>query len=407
MSLETLFFQLLQVAIGKRKKLDLQPSSNEWALLFEMAKKHALVGVAFLGVTKLIHRQAQEAEGSNFGASIGIPEVIYLKWLGLTAKTAQRNKELTTACAEVSERFEKDGFHSCVLKGQSNLVYYPEELGRCRTCGDIDAWLMLVECGLCGEMKGLKARRKKLVKYVDSISPEQKVIYHHVDCEIGNNSVEVHFTPSWMKCPWHNARVQRFFEDEWYHVEKCKDGFCVPSLKMNVVYQLMHIYRHLFNEGIGLRQVLDYYYVVRALHVAQGEEFSDRRASMGQWAEGRGRGVPSTEEVCKLLKHFGLYNFAGAVMWVLQKVFAMPSEYLICKPCADSGKFLLSEIMEAGNFGKFDKRMDGEYASSSFLHLLYKAKRNLRLFTFFPSEVIWAPYFFYVQNWGSWRIGLK
>ena len=33
---------------------------------------------------------------------------------------------------------------------------------------------------------------------------------------------------------------------------------CVPSDEMNRVYMLVHMYRHVFSEGIGLRQMMDY-----------------------------------------------------------------------------------------------------------------------------------------------------
>ena len=36
----------------------------------------------------------------------------------------------------------------------------------------------------------------------------------------------------------------------------------VPTTAFNVIYQLTHLYHHFFDEGIGMRQIIDYYYVV-------------------------------------------------------------------------------------------------------------------------------------------------
>ena len=36
----------------------------------------------------------------------------------------------------------------------------------------------------------------------------------------------------------------------------------IPTVEFNIIFQLTHIYSHLMNEGIGLRQLLDYYYVL-------------------------------------------------------------------------------------------------------------------------------------------------
>ena len=78
---------------------------------------------------------------------------------------------------------------------------------------------------------------------------------------------------------------------------------------------------------------------------------------MAQWAEGMGITVKSNEEIMHTLSRFGMRKFASATMYVLQTVFAMPDEYLICQPDEKEGKFLLNEIMQAGNFGKYDDRI--------------------------------------------------
>lgn len=36
----------------------------------------------------------------------------------------------------------------------------------------------------------------------------------------------------------------------------------MPMTSFNVIYILSHLYRHVFTEGIGLRQLIDYYFVL-------------------------------------------------------------------------------------------------------------------------------------------------
>ena len=89
-------------------------------------------------------------------------------------------------------------------------------------------------------------------------------------------------------------------------------------------------------------------------------------------------------------------KFTSAMMYVLQTVFAMPDEYLICKPDEKEGKFLLSEIMQAGNFGKYDeriKRVERSYMKVQCNYAFQKWKHNLRLITHYPEEVLWEPIF--------------
>ena len=97
----------------------------------------------------------------------------------------------------------------------------------------------------------------------------------------------------------------------------------------------------------------------------------------------------------------GMKRFAGAVMWVLQKVCATPSEYLLCAPCQQDGEFLLSEMMIAGNFGQHDLRF-GEHAEVGTLkHSVQKLRHNMLFITSYPEEVVFEP-FYRLFHW-AWR----
>lgn len=393
-------------------------------MLFEIAKKQALTAVAFRSVSKL---RETVTGGDGFGGGIGIDEMTYLKWLGLTAKVGQRNRQVTEACVELVGQLAHDGLKSCILKGQSNLIYYPEELRDCRTAGDIDIWVQpMEESGLeiaVGDLdsstgsgqvpRGAHYERfagnRGVIEYAKMMwrlkgekdAPDMR--FHHIDFpDVGDVAVEMHFRPMFCDSP---LRCYRFLkwcrENEQFGVCDALINGCVlpvPTASFNAVYQLMHIQRHLVDEGVGLRQLLDYYFVLRALHIEQGS-LGDRTESMAQWVEGMGVSVMPNKEICRLLKNFGLYHLTGALMYVLQTVFAMPDEYLICQPNEKEGKFLLSEIMQAGNFGKYDDRI--KHGGTQSQHAWEKTKHNLRLLTHYPEEVLWEP-FFRVYHW-VWR----
>lgn len=410
-----LFFELLQVAIGTRKSLSVVPTEAEWNLLFELSKKQALTAIAFRGIS---HLREEKASGDDFGGNVGIDEMTYLKWLGLTAKVAQRNKELNEECAKVCAEMAHDGLQCCVLKGQSNLVNYPEDLRECRSPGDIDLWTLprpegipiAVASGDSAEYVNYKgiagvveyAQQWRRIRGHKPITKD-RVLYYHVEANTdAGTEVELHYRPSFLCSPLRNWRLQRWFRENepWGVCDAKIDGHTFPILPIstNAVYQLLHIYKHLFEEGIGLRQLLDYYFVLRALHIEQGM-LADRTESMAQWAEGMGIAVKSNKEIMHTLSMFGMKKFASATMYVLQTVFAMPDEYLICPPNVKEGKFLLNEIMQAGNFGKYDDRI--KHGSTQTQHAWEKTKHNLRLLTHYPEEVICEP-FFRVYHW-VWR----
>lgn len=100
------------------------------------------------------------------------------------------------------------------------------------------------------------------------------------------------------------------------------------------------------------------------------------------------------QEVSEVLKSLGLMKFAGALMWVLKVVFCLPEDLLICEPNEKLGRMLLEDIMQSGNFGHFDTGR--KYFNNVWISGLNNFKRNLRYIPYYPSEVLWAPF---------WKIG--
>ena len=120
--------------------------------------------------------------------------------------------------------------------------------------------------------------------------------------------------------------MQRWFEN---HADVCMKnkthmGFAVPTASVNVVYQMCHLFSHYFDEGLGLRQLMDYYFALRVWH-NDVMECKDLQ-TQGMWCEGLGTPVMSKEEVMAVIRSFGMGKFAGAVMWVVKEVFGGGNE---------------------------------------------------------------------------------
>ena len=88
---------------------------------YSFCKKQALLGIGFSALEKI---------GS-------CPKNLMLSWYGVVLQIEKRNIEMTKACKEVSEAFGNDGFDSCVLKGQGNLLNYPKEIRNRRQPGEM------------------------------------------------------------------------------------------------------------------------------------------------------------------------------------------------------------------------------------------------------------------------------
>lgn len=366
-----LFFELLQVAIGCRSRLSAIPTNEGWSSMFDIAVKQSLVGILFTGVERLPKEQWPEKQ-------------MVLQWMALTSQIEQRNVQTTEVCQELIKKFEADGFKTCILKGQANYAYYPKELKNRRTCGDIDIWV-----------KPIDAECKQPVKSVLEFLEEKELIeslcYLHAEIKPVNGvPVEVHFRPSFMNEPRHNSRFLNLFSNfDRCILQKDNNGVKLPALKAkyDIIFQLCHLYRHLIDEGVGLRQVLDYYYLLKSEECRVKSEVDDGVASLAE---------ESSTAIQHTLKHLGLLRFASALMWVMQEVFDLPETSMICKTSEKEGKFLLEEIMLAGNFGQGDSRMvqlQFKKGNTSFQvkRALRRIRRNFRFIQYYPSEVIWEP----------------
>lgn len=123
-----LFFEFLQVAVGKRETVSVGISDADWYRLFDFCQRQALVGVGFAAVEKL----------HKYG--IICPATLRMQWYGYAMQIERMNEKLNRQCRKLVERYEHDGFSCCILKGQSNQINYPDGLKLRRTPGDIDLW---------------------------------------------------------------------------------------------------------------------------------------------------------------------------------------------------------------------------------------------------------------------------
>lgn len=350
--IDKLFYELLRVAIGKQVCLSHTPTADEWDRLYAIAKKQSLVGVCFAGVQKLVEQQ-QTPE-----------EMLYLTWMGMAAKIQQRNEVVNRQCAELQAKLSADELNACILKGQGVAQSYDESLRALRQSGDIDVWI--------------KGGYDVVCDYVQRTAPNMELAYHRFHYEaFPDTEVELHQHPSLMNNPIHNRRLQKWLDSfgKEQFVELKELGFMVPPSEMNKVFLLCHLYRHFVAEGVGMRQLMDYYFVLK-----------------NSYTEENGR-------VMKVVESLGMKRFARAVMWVVAHVFTNTStssaqadnendNWLLCKPDRVGGEYLLNEVMMGGNFGKHDERYNhqGKYAMQK-QHI----RHSLHLLLHYPSEVLWTP----------------
>ena len=363
---QKIFFDFLRFCIGSAKEIPGSLKEVDWKELYAIAKKQALLGVLFYGIRQLPKELAPEQK-------------LLMQWMVMAEMIRKQNIKLFQDSVKVCKNFENKGFANCILKGQGNALLYPDPY--MRTPGDIDIYL--------------SGGRRKIMKYVDQVCPNQVMRYHHVDFPVMKTAIEVHFTPSYMFFPIHNSRMQKWFKEvmdlQCSNVVTLPDGYgeiTVPTTSFNVIYILSHLYRHIFTEGIGLRQLLDYYFVLVKWHTDL-TNLTDSNKSLPQMTQIN----TDLDTLRHELKYLGLWKFAQAVMYVLHEVFGLSEDRMIALMDEKEGRFLLDEIVRGGNFGQYDDRM-GSKVGESKMHRYFRMNlRNLRFVKHYPTEALSEPLF--------------
>lgn len=358
----TLFYELIQVALGNRSVLSRTPSEVEWHDLYKMCQKQSVAGIAFEALESL-NEQRQKP-----------PLDLLYQWIGDAEQIKQQNLRVNKRCVEISRMFAEAGFKTCILKGQGNARMYANPLTR--TPGDIDIWLMVLgqtkrQSRAQGERFSVEETRQRIDEFVHSRFPEIKGGRMHIEFPVFDDvAVEVHYIPRYMYVPKHNRRLQTFFcekaEEQFRNQVTLEgaDGTCaVPTVEFNLVQQLSHMMSHVMGEGIGLRQFIDYYYVLR--------QFRDESL------EPRVR-----------LREMGLLKFAQGVMWIEKELLGLEEKYLIVEPSERIGRAIQRTIEEGGNFGHHSS-LNRLRHQSHIGRAVGGMQQSLRAMRYFPTEATW------------------
>lgn len=336
-----LFFELLQISLGNREKLSRVPTRTEWITLYEESEKQSILGVMLGGIERLPEE-------------LRPPRDILLQWIGVVRIIEDNNKLVNRRCSELASIISNAGYRCCLLKGQGNAVMYPTPYRR--TPGDIDIWI--------------EGGKEKIIKFVHKLFPQVSIQYHHMDFPIFEDvEVEVHYLPSFCYNKIHNKRLQQYFAKKsiaQFDNYVIIDGttISVPTVSFNLVFQLSHMMRHFFTQGIGLRHAIDFYYLLC-------QNVND-------------------DEMCEaisVMKHCGMYRFMCAMLFIEQKFLGLRHNLSLATPDEKAGNLVLNEMIKGGNFGKYFFHNKGDALWMFAKQMTYR----LRYLTVFPSEPLWRP----------------
>ena len=361
-------FATLQYCLGYKGDISNVVASMDWQKLYSFASKQAILGLCFEVVERLGEEYPKELKKNP------IEKELLMTWMGKLQQIRRQNMKVNAVAGKLFSMLREDGFRCCVLKGQGNALMYPNAYSR--NPGDIDVWV--------------NASREQITEYAKKhFEIGDDIRFHHLETSLDGVPVELHFFPGIMNNPVYNTRLQKWFKRnadlQCSNVVSLPDGIgkiAIPTTAFNVIYQLTHLYHHFFDEGIGMRQIIDYYYVVNNDELLVIRDTLQRE-----------------------LKHLGLWKFAGAVMYVLHETLGLSDEKMIAPMDEKRGKLLLAEILNGGNFGKHFTKY-GHFTQQGMAKKYFlKIWRNMHFVRYYPIEALSEPIF---RTWHFfWRLEHK
>ena len=419
-----------------------------WQALYSFASKQALLGLCFDGIERLGEEYPEELRLNPIGREL------LMTWMGKAQQIRRQNMKVNVVASKLYSMLREDGLRCCILKGQGNALMYSNAYSR--NPGDIDVWV--------------NASREQITEYAKThFEIGNDIRFQHLETSMDGVPVELHFFPCTMNNPIYHVRLQKWFKRnadlQCSNVVSLPDGIgeiAIPTTAFNVIYQLTHLYHHFFDEGIGMRQIIDYFFVmddfwkvkesfsqpsrpslpkegstafpkplspqgtgdVTALRCSEPLRYKDGGASkpspgcagwdrLGMEGDSSATSCSSTtvassssavslEVIQRDLKHLGLWKFARAVMYVLHEALGLSEEKMIAPMDEKRGKLLLAEILNGGNFGKHFTKY-GHFTQQGMAKKYFlKIWRNMHFVRYYPAEALSEPIF---RTWHFfWRM---
>lgn len=366
--IEQKFFALLRLSLSddyvadestRRVLNSIRPT--DWKSLFELSERQTLLAIVFRGVCRM-------------PLSLQPPRQLVFRWVSYCEQIKHQNIRVDACAVKAIQQLSAAGFRCCLLKGQGNALMYPDP--RMRTSGDVDVWT--------------DGDDHRALRYAASFEAHPEFYYHHVELpEVDGLPVEMHYRPAFLQSFRHNKRLQSYFkqhaDEQFSNIVELPEGagrIAVPTPSFNRIFQLCHIVNHFGHEGIGLRQIVDYYYVLR-----QGFSDAEKEADV------------------QTLKATGMLRFARGMMYILHEMLGLGSRYLLVEPDERMGKAILHETLCGGNFGRYDARLYAGTNANKLGKNFFRLVRDLRLCRYYPSEMLSEPFF---RLWHyAWRRKMK
>ena len=284
MTVYKLFFELMQVSVGQLDCVSRFPEPDEWLKFYEMAKRHAVTGICYHGVTKL------------FDYGLVAPQELSLDWMAETEEIKEQNRGRSRRLIALQQELQSHHLRSSIITGPGLVRFYDRELQPLRYTKSVDLYVF---------------------GYKNQIDLNQ---WNDINVHI---YTELHAGKSTRR----NTRLEKWILQNNDLMFRKAGELTVPSHAMTIVLQIVHLYNLFFEKRMQMRNLMDLFFVLR---------FGDGNSKLFQFSQTTIDGE---------IKELGLTRFSQGIMWLIKEIFNLDPKHFPIEPLEEEGQFLLSQIM--------------------------------------------------------------
>lgn len=328
---------------------DFREEGIDWERVVELARQQTVVGIVGEAMSQL---------------SRGVvPRATYLRLLNDVKTIEDNNLQMNALMPILFRTLDQLNVKTWLLKGQGVALCYENPLRR--TSGDIDVFFPFANDYQTARTDFLRHLKAEQVFNDHDETRTLEFDYKGIYIELHGRIV-----------PEVNRRCNRMFPVflEKYSSTPSRqwNGAALPPMQFDPIFIFMHMVRHYFGGGIGLRQVSDW---MRYVHVHHDE---------------------LDAEVLKAdLETTGLFKLWQAFGCLAVEHLGCPVEsmFFYDHKFTKHGQRLLRYILESGNFGYYDERTKSTsrfYYVRRFVAFWGHLQMKFRNFTMFPEESVYG-----------------
>lgn len=344
-----LLLELLQVSLGSREQLSETPSSIQWKRVLEDAQIQTIAGLLIDGLERLPDAQRPPTE-------------ILLEWIGLVQVIEANYKQHKTVAKKTADCLKDEGIDVAFMKGLVCGARYkhPEH----RQCGDIDF--------VVGD--------KNFMRTLDALERigevDRKLIHeHHGMVYVEDVSLEPHYKVHNYQNPRVDKAMREIFDEIFPQslVEVNVDELLLPAFPPAFECALLvgHMVNHIYAEGLGLRQVVDFLMFLQKEHEAV-----------------------NTDDCRWYLKKMCMERAFRIFTCLCEVYFGMSHDLLRLDYTAQEKEFvekLMIDILKVGNFGRGVDYLSNNKVLAPIQSYRWVLGRCIRLGYLCPAEARWWP----------------